>query len=127
MKRIGDRSFLYAWQAIRAATQPGPEASLWQVGEVAWRRHRVSHSCPDFAVVNDVHRLDHSGKNRGWSLLVVSETWWNNNHEVIRSQIWAAHLAGPRQLIQSWMMQQAETRQAKDDFPPARPTSLISF
>jgi len=108
MKRIGDKGFLHAWQTIRAATQPGPEANFWHVGEVTWHRHRLSHSCPDFAVVDEVYRLDHTGKAGRWSVLVTMETWWDNTRHVIRAQVWAAHLGGSKQLIQSWMAHEAE-------------------
>lgn len=107
MKRIGDRGFLHAWQTIRAATQPGPEANFWHVGDVTWHRHRLSHSCPDFAVVDDVHRLDHEGRGGRWSLLVTMETWWDSARHVIRSQVWAVHLGGSKPLIQSWVAQEA--------------------
>ena len=43
----GDRSFMFAWQSIRAATQPGPEATSWQVDDVRWRRHRFRRAAPD--------------------------------------------------------------------------------
>jgi hypothetical protein len=36
--RIGDRRFLFAWHAIRAATQPAPEATTWRVAGVRWSR-----------------------------------------------------------------------------------------
>ena len=114
MKRIGDRSFLLGWQTIRAATQPGPEASAWRVGDVAWHRHRLSHSCPDFAVVADTHRLDQSARNGSWSLLVVVETWWDSSRHVIRSQVWATPLSGSGQHIQNWVKQQAEIADRKN-------------
>jgi hypothetical protein len=40
VKRIGDRSFLYAWQLIRAATQPNSEAMRWRIGDVHCHRYR---------------------------------------------------------------------------------------
>ncbi|WP_287786410.1 hypothetical protein [Acidiphilium sp.] len=42
--RIGDHLFLHAWQTLRAASQPGPEASRWRVGAVTWRRTRLGRA-----------------------------------------------------------------------------------
>jgi hypothetical protein len=108
MMRIGDRRFLFAWQAIRAATQPGAEACAWQVGDVDWRRSRSSMATADYVVNLDVHRLERRSRGGAWSVLVVSEAWWDGCHNLLRSQLWATHLSGDRNLIAAWMNDQAE-------------------
>jgi len=108
MMRIGDRLFLHAWQIVRAATQPGPEATNWRSGEVTWHRTRLSQSCADFSVVQDAYALEHRGPGVRWGLLVVLETWWDPGHRVIRSQVWATHLSGSKTALQEWIRTAAE-------------------
>jgi hypothetical protein len=113
MMRIGDRRFLHAWQTLRAASQPGPEASSWRVGAVTWRRTRLSQSCADFSVVQDAYALEHPGPGVHWGLLVVMETWWDSKHRVIRSQVWATHLSGSKTALQDWIRSEAERAERK--------------
>ena len=111
MKRIGDRSFMFAWQTIRAATQPGPEATSWQVAGVRWRRHRYSHAAPDHTVTIEVHRLDCSEGRESWSIMIVSEHWWDEHHKPLRNNLWAMHLSGSRFRVEEWMTVQAKALQ----------------
>jgi hypothetical protein len=108
MHRIGDRAFLFAWQRIRAATQPSPETGSWQVSGVKWHRHRYSHSAPDHAVTVEVHRLNHAGAGTSWSLMVVSEHWWDEQRHPVRNHLWAAHISGSRQHAADWIAAQAK-------------------
>ena len=75
--RIGDRRFLFAWQAIRAATQPAPEATTWRVAGVRWSRHRLSQAGPEHSFSVEVHRLDHEDPHHRWGVMVVTEHWWD--------------------------------------------------
>jgi hypothetical protein len=109
MNRIGDRRFLFAWQTIRAATQPDPEATNWRVAEVRWCRHRYSHAAPDHAVTVEVHRLDHENAQDRWSVMVVTEHWWDERHNPLRNHLWATHLSGSRESIANWFDDQART------------------
>lgn len=107
MSRIGDRDFLHAWQIIRAATQPGPEAMAWQVAGAQWRRHRSSLAAPDHALAIEVHRLDHTDFDEPWSLMVVAEHWWDERRNPLRNHVWATYLSGSRQHIVEWIERQA--------------------
>ena len=107
MSRIGDRRFLYAWQMLKAATQPGPQATVWRVGDVEWRRNRTSITTPDYVVSLDVHRLDCRRGAHSWAVMVVAESWWDERQTLIRSQLWATHLSGDREAITRWMDEQA--------------------
>lgn len=107
MIRIGDRNFLFAWQMIRAATQPDAEATVWRVAGVRWCRHRYSHATPDHAVTIEVHRLDHDGSKNTWSVMVVSEHWWDERHKLLRNNLWATHLSGSRSSVGEWFDRQA--------------------
>jgi hypothetical protein len=109
MKRIGDRRFLFAWQAIRAATQPDPEATTWRVGGVRWRRHRYSHAAPDHAVTVEVHRLDHEDAKDRWSVMVIAEHWWDERHKPLRDNLWATHVAGSRDSVAAWFDKEAKS------------------
>ncbi len=106
MSRIGGRRFLFAWQMLKAASQPGPEATTWRVGDVEWRRSRQSVTTPDYAVTLDIHRLNRRGVG-SWSVLVVTESWWDDRQTLIRSQLWATHLSGDRDTITGWLDEQA--------------------
>lgn len=108
MSRIGDRRFMHAWQTIRAATQPGPEASHWEVAGVQWQRHRYSHSTPDHTMVVEVHRLDHGAGHEHWSIMVVIEHWWDDRRKLLRDQTWVALLSGSRADVTEWIASQAK-------------------
>jgi hypothetical protein len=99
---------MFAWQTIRAATQPDPAATQWRVAGVDWRRHRYSHSAPDHAVTIEVYRLDHGEGREAWSIMVVVEHWWDERHRTLRDQLWATHLAGSRFRIAEWIDRQAK-------------------
>jgi hypothetical protein len=107
MTRIGDRGFLFAWQTIRAATQPNSEATTWQFAGVRWWRHRYSQTAPDHAVSIEVHRLDYTGRGDTWSLMVVQEHWWDGQHKPLRNSLWATHISGSRERIVEWIDREA--------------------
>ena len=109
MTRIGDRGFLFAWQTIRAATQPNSDATTWQVAGVRWSRHRYSQTAPGHAVSIEVHRLDYAGRGDAWGLMVVAEHWWDGQHKPLRNNLWATHVSGSRQRIAEWIDSQART------------------
>jgi hypothetical protein len=109
MKRIGDRSFMFAWQTIRAATQPSPEATSWQVDGVEWRRHRYSHTAPDHIVTIEVFRLDLAHGHDPWSIMIVYEHWWDGRHKPLRDNLWATQLTGSRAGVEEWVMGRAKS------------------
>ena len=111
MQRIGDRNFLFAWQAIRAASQPGPECMAWQVGTVSCRRSRHSLAQADYTVVLDVVLVSSPAAEGTWSVMVTTENWWDNRHRPVRSQVWASHLGGPREAVLSWFRIQAASKE----------------
>ncbi|HVV92533.1 MAG TPA: hypothetical protein VHD15_03835 [Hyphomicrobiales bacterium] len=113
MARIGDHAFLFAWQMIRAATQPDPEATRWSVGAVEWQRHRYSLAAPDHAAVVEVHRLDSRPAGERWSIMVVSEHWWDEKHQPLRKQLWTTHVSGSRARILEWIRQEGRAIEAK--------------
>lgn len=111
MRRIGDRQFLLAWQVIRAATQPGPEATAWPIGEAFCRRYRHSLMTPDYSVVLDVCHIEQSGVRGGWRMMVTAETWWDDRRDVLRAQLWASHTAGSKDRALAWMLAEAASRE----------------
>lgn len=107
MVRIGDRAFLFAWQRIRAATQPGPEAGFWQVSGIDWRRYRYSHTTPDHSLVVEVHSLQSAAPR--WKIMVVTEHWWDDRRNPIRNQLWSTLVSGSRLQAADWIMTQARS------------------
>jgi hypothetical protein len=107
MNRIGDRKFLQGWQMVKAATQPGPQATAWRVGDVEWRRSRHSITTPDHAAALEIHRLDRHRAGGSWSVMIVVESWWDDRQRLVRSQVWASHLSGDRNAITGWIEEQA--------------------
>lgn len=107
MTRIGDHNFLFAWQAIRAATQPSPEATTWRVAGVRWCRHRYSHTAPDHAVTVEAYRLDCIEGKDMWGIMVAIENWWDERHKLLRNHLWATHVCGSRLCIAEWIDRQA--------------------
>jgi hypothetical protein len=107
MKRIGDREFLFAWQRIRAESQPDPEAMAWRIGDVACRRYRHSFMAPDHRVILDIFHVEQSGGTIHWHVIVAAEDWWDSRHAVIRNQLWASHLSGSRERILAWFSDRA--------------------
>lgn len=107
MVRIGDRAFLSAWQRIRAATQPGPEAGFWQVSGIDWHRYRYSHTTPDHSVLLDVHSLQSTGPR--WKIMVVAEHWWDGRRNPVRNQLWSTLVSGSRNEAAAWIMAQAKS------------------
>ena len=107
--RIGDRRFLFAWQAILAASQPTPEATTWRVAGVRWSRHRCSHAAPDHSFTVEVHRLDLEDPHYRWSVMVVTEHWWDERHNPLRTHLWATHLSGSKERIVEWFETQARS------------------
>jgi hypothetical protein len=120
MTRIGDRNFLFAWQTIRAATQPGPEATRWRVGDVHWCRHRYSHAAPDHSLTIEVHRLDCAGRGEAWSVMVVAEHWWDERHKPLRNHLWATPLSGSHPRIAEWIEAQARALATAQEGAAAR-------
>ena len=107
MNRIGDRKFLQGWHIVKAASQPGPQATSWRVCDVEWRRSRHSITTPDHATALDVHRLDRRRTGGAWSVMIVVESWWDERQRLVRSQEWASHLSGDRDAITRWIDEQA--------------------
>lgn len=113
MRRIGDRQFLYAWQVIRAASQPGHEAMAWTIDDVWCRRYRHSMGCPDHNVTLDVYHVGHSEGRQGWRILICSENWWDDRMNAFRTHLWATHLAGPRERIMNWFKEASAKREKR--------------
>jgi hypothetical protein len=55
----------------------------------------------------EVHRLDLDDLRHRWSVMVVSEHWWDEGRKPLRTHIWATHLSGSKQRIVDWFENQA--------------------
>lgn len=108
MRRIGDRQFLFAWQAIRAATQPHAEAMAWDIDGVSCRRHRHSLGCPDHLLSVDAYHVGRFEGRGRWRVLICTENWWDETRKAIRHQAWATLLYGSRQDVMGWFKDSAK-------------------
>jgi hypothetical protein len=110
MQRIGDRNFLFAWQTIRAASQPGPEATIWHIGDATCRRDRHSITTPDHHIVLEICHIEQATTKGPWHFMVTSETWWDSHQRVLRSQLWAAYVGGSKEQAVAWLKREAATK-----------------
>lgn len=112
MQRIGDRDFLFAWQIIRAASQPTPEATMWHIGDVTCRRDRHSITTPDHHIVLDICHIEQATPKCRWHVIVTGETWWDSHQRVLRSQLWAAYVSGSKEQALAWLKREAAVTNA---------------
>ncbi len=56
----------------------------------------------------EVHRLDHGEGKNTWSVMVVAEHWWDEQHKLLRNNLWATHLSGSRLSVSEWFDRQAD-------------------
>ncbi|MGH7013625.1 MAG: hypothetical protein ACREEL_05625 [Stellaceae bacterium] len=104
MRRVNDRNFLNRWQILHQASCPGLHATSWRVGDVAWRKNRLSFTGPDCAVTLELHHLDRTSAR--WALLVVVEHWWDGKNEPIKATTWARVLTGSPKAVIAWLRAQ---------------------
>jgi hypothetical protein len=50
----------------------------------------------------DVCHLQRTDTIGGWTVMVAAENWWDDRRTVIRSNLWATHLAGSREHALAW-------------------------
>jgi len=107
MKSLNDKSFRNLWQMIYQATSSSPEADHWQVAGVDWRRQRHHYSGPDYSFSIETHLLTCNRAGRSeWSLLVVTEHWWDAKHDPLQSHMRLHSLAGSKRAIIEWFRDQ---------------------
>lgn len=105
MRGVNDRNFLNRWQILHRATCPGLHATSWQVGDVVWRKDRISFAGSACAVTLELHHLERASAR--WTLLVVAEHWWDGKNEPIKATTWARALAGSPKAIVAWLREQS--------------------
>lgn len=103
MRGVNDRSFFNTWQLLYRKTCPSATHTLWQVGDVEWRKERHSFFGISYALSNEIHTLRRSGRNVGWLLMIVIENWWDGRHEAIKTTTWARVLEGDAKAVVAWM------------------------
>jgi len=107
MKGVNDKSFLNLWQIVYRATVPSATHDHWRVSEVDWRRQRHHFSGESYSFSIETHTLSCLAKSRsGWSLFVVVENWWDQDHETMRSSVWARSYTGNKRSIIEWFKSQ---------------------
>ena len=110
MRGVNDRNFLNLWHMIYRATCPGLDATRWRVGEVEWRKDRHSFTGAAYSSAHEVHVLERGGG--AWRLLVVNEYWWEEDHEIVKSAVWARMLRGPAKAALAWALAQEKRQRA---------------
>ena len=113
MRGVNDHNFLNFWQILYRATTPRTGQTRWRVGDVDWRKDRHSFSGVDYAVTLEVHHLRYVPRSgASWTLMVVSEHWWDGDGEVLKSNSWARAVAGNPKAIMAWLRAQDAVRAA---------------
>lgn len=105
VKAVRSKGFLDLWRAVYLKTNPGPERSRWRIGEVEWTRQTHSFRGRDYSLWLEIHRLRRdAGTNRGWSVLVVAERWWEEGRtDAFRTVEWRRVLSGKDSDVVSWL------------------------
>jgi hypothetical protein len=103
MRGVNDRNFINTWQLLYRKSCPSATHTLWQVGDVEWRKDRHSFFGSSYAVSNEVHTLRRSGRNVKWLLMIVIENWWDGEHDPIKTTTWARVLDGDPKVVLTWM------------------------
>ena len=109
MKGFTDPNFLRAFARIQQAANPSLNLDRWTVGRVEWRRQRHNFWAADYAFQMEAHILETPGR-RGWSLVVVIETWWiGPRSTTARTARWGKLIRGRKADALAWFKDQ-ETR-----------------
>lgn len=113
MANLNSRNFLDRWQIVHLATIPGPESEHWHVDGVDWRRQRHAFTGGGYSFAVEVHRLAFLRPGKAsWSLMVVTEHWWGDGKEPLRTSSWARRLAGSSAAIFGWARDHEAVRRA---------------
>jgi hypothetical protein len=106
MRQLNDARFFNIWGQLLSKTNPGLKRSIWQGGGAEWKRERLSLSGTNYSFQVETH-LVRSTARPPWELLVVNETWWDENRAaVIRSARWSRLCAGRRADVLAWLREQ---------------------
>ena len=122
MRSLNSRGFLWAWQTLYGASNPGHLKDHWEVDGTDWTKERHAYWSEHYSVQHEVHRLRHhrAGKIE-WEFLVVGERWWGRDRaKAIRDICWCRAMSGRPDRILAWMRKQ-EARQCPSDFVDAAP------
>jgi hypothetical protein len=103
MRGVNDRNFLNIWQLLYRQSCPSTSHTLWQVGDVEWRKDRHSYFGSSYALTDEVHLLRRGGRDGRWLLMIVIENWWDGTHEPIKTSTWARVLEGDAKAVVAWM------------------------
>jgi hypothetical protein len=120
---VHSRSFLFQWQLLYAASNPGQRKDKWHVDGVDWTRERLSFWGTDYSVTLEVHQLKHQrGGKIDWQLMVVIESWWGpDRQKAIRSSTWNKIMSGKADQILAWLKRQdVEQRNFEETGPTVR-------
>lgn len=87
-------------------TQGLETPSAWTVEDVAWTHERHSYRGPSYQMSTDIFVGVKSGR-RGWSVLVVRESWWaRGKSDPLRAHQWAHLMSGARGDALAWFQAQ---------------------
>lgn len=105
VKAVRSKGFLDLWRAVYLKTNPGPGKNRWRIGEVEWIRETHSFRGERYALWLEVHFLRRDDRaGRHWSLLVVTERWWEAERaDAFRTIEWRRVLSGKDREVVSWL------------------------
>ena len=100
--RLGDRNFFNVFALIAGSADPHKTRHQWQADGVSWTRERMARQGPTYSVQAEIFTLSHGGKS-GWTLLLVHETWWDENkRKTFRNARWVHLVSGMRADVVKW-------------------------
>lgn len=111
MRGVNDRNFFNFWQILYRATCPSATGTHWRIGDVGWRKERLSFSGTDYAVTLEIHHL-RSSAGAPWTLMVAMEHWWDEKGEPLKATNWARVIRGNPKTIIAWLQRQEKVRSA---------------
>jgi hypothetical protein len=113
MRGFNDARFANSFGRIHSAVNPGLKKHHWEAVGVKWLRERHGYHGPHYSFQCETFLLTRLASKNSWTLLVVSETWWNEDgNAVLRSNHWGKLLTGRKPDALAWFKTQEDALQS---------------
>lgn len=108
MRGFNDSRFANSFGRIHMAANPDLTKYSFHAAGVDWERKRHTFHDSHYSFQCETFRLKNAHPKKGWTLLVVTETWWEeeNKQAVMRSHHWGKLLHGRKPDALAWFKQQ---------------------
>jgi hypothetical protein len=102
VKSLGHASFFRVFDRYVRPSVSVDEVARWEVDGVDWSRVRHGYASDAHSFTLEVATGVRAGK-RGWTLMVVRETWWAGaNRDAVKTREWTHVVNGARADILAW-------------------------